>query len=55
LLDWYLDTGEPLGKAGAYAVQGHGSVLVTGVQGLMSGVVGLPLGPVAALLDEFGV
>jgi septum formation protein len=55
LLDWYLDTGEPFGKAGAYAVQGHGSVLVTGVQGLMSGVVGLPLGPVAALLDEFGV
>lgn len=55
LLDWYLDTGEPFGKAGAYAVQGHGSVLVTGVQGLMSGVVGLPLGPVAVLLDEFGV
>ena len=55
VLDWYLDTGEPFGKAGAYAVQGHGSVLVTGVQGLMSGVVGLPLGPVAALLDEFGV
>jgi len=55
LVEWYLDTGEPFGKAGAYAVQGHGSVLVTGVRGLMSGVVGLPLGPVAALLDEFGV
>ena len=55
LLDWYLDTGEPFGKAGAYAVQGHGAVLVTGVRGLMSGVVGLPLGPVAGLLEEFGV
>ena len=55
LIEWYLDTGEPFGKAGAYAVQGHGSLLVTGVRGLMSGVVGLPLGPVAALLDEFGV
>ena len=55
LIEWYLDTGEPFGKAGAYAVQGHGSVLVTGVWGLMSGVVGLPVGPVAALLDEFGV
>jgi septum formation protein len=55
LIEWYLDTGEPFGKAGAYAVQGHGSVLVTGVRGLMSGVVGLPLGPVAALLAEFGV
>lgn len=55
LIDWYLDTGEPFGKAGAYAVQGHGAGLVTGVRGLMSGVVGLPLGPVGALLDEFGV
>jgi len=55
LIEWYLDTGEPFGKAGAYAVQGHGSVLVTGVRGLMSGVVGLPVGPVATLLDEFGV
>jgi septum formation protein len=54
LVEWYIGTGEPFGKAGAYAVQGHGSVLVTGVRGLMSGVVGLPLGPVASLLDEFG-
>jgi septum formation protein len=55
LIDWYLGTGEPFGKAGAYAIQGHGAVLVTGVRGLMSGVIGLPLGPVAALLAEFGV
>lgn len=55
LIEWYLGTGEPFGKAGSYAVQGHGAVLVTGVRGLMSGVIGLPLGPVAALLDEFGV
>lgn len=55
VLEWYLDTGEPFGKAGAYAVQGHGGVLVTRVQGLMSSVVGLPLGPTAALLAEFGV
>lgn len=43
LLAWYLATGEPFGKAGAYAVQGHGGVLVTRVQGSMSTVVGLPL------------
>ena len=55
VLDWYLDTGEPFGKAGAYAVQGHGGVLVTRVQGLMSSVVGLPLGPLAGLLARFGV
>jgi len=54
-IDWYLDTGEPFGKAGAYAVQGHGAVLVTGVRGLMSGVIGLPLGPTEALLRAAGV
>lgn len=55
VIDWYIDTGEPFGKAGAYAVQGHGGVLVTGVRGLMSTVVGLPLGPAAALLAQFGL
>lgn len=53
LLAWYLATGEPFGKAGAYAVQGHGGVLVTRVQGSMSTVVGLPLRQtVAALRDS---
>lgn len=55
VLDWYLDTGEPFGKAGAYAVQGHAGVLVTGVRGLMSTVVGLPLGPTAAMLARCGL
>ena len=49
-LKWYLSTGESLGKAGAYAVQGHGSVLVERVQGSMSNVVGLPLASTARLL-----
>ncbi len=43
LIDWYLNTGEPLGKAGGYALQGLGSVLVTRVEGSLSNVVGLPL------------
>lgn len=51
ILEWYLDTGEPYGKAGAYAIQGHGGVLVTAVRGLMSSVVGLPLGPTVTLLN----
>ena len=42
-LDWYVDTGEPLGKAGGYAIQGAGSVLVTRVEGSISNVIGLPL------------
>jgi septum formation protein len=51
LLQWYLDTGESFGKAGAYALQGQGGILVTRVQGSMSTVVGLPLRPTARLLS----
>ena len=50
LVDWYVATGEPRGKAGAYAVQGLGAALVTGVRGSMSNVVGLPLRETADLL-----
>ncbi len=49
-LEWYLATGESMGKAGAYAIQGQGSVLVERVQGSMSNVVGLPLASAARLL-----
>ncbi len=50
LLEWYLDTGESFGKAGAYALQGQGGILATRVQGSVSTVVGLPLRPTAGLL-----
>lgn len=50
LLDWYLGTGESAGKAGSYAIQGHGAVLVESVRGSTSNVVGLPLRETAALL-----
>ena len=55
LLEWYLNTGEPLGKAGGYALQGAGSVFITHVAGSLSNVVGLPLEAVRELLDEIGV
>ena len=42
-LDWYWRTGEPAGKAGAYAVQGHGAIFVRRLCGSYSGVMGLPL------------
>jgi septum formation protein len=48
LLDWYVATGEWRGRAGAYAIQGAGAALVTGIQGDYLNVVGLPL---ARLLD----
>lgn len=52
LLGRYLATGESLGKAGAYAVQGEGAMLVTRVAGSMTAVIGLPLGVLADLLGE---
>ncbi|MEZ6056908.1 MAG: Maf family protein [Planctomycetaceae bacterium] len=43
LVDWYLSTGEPFGKAGGYAIQGGGSLFVQGIDGSVSNVAGLPL------------
>jgi septum formation protein len=54
LLEWYIATGEPADKAGAYAVQGQGGVLVEKVQGSMSNVVGLPLKETVQLLEQAG-
>ena len=50
----YVDTGEPLDKAGAYAIQGLGAVFVERVDGNYSNVVGLPLPLTARLCAELG-
>lgn len=52
---WYVATEEPLDKAGAYAIQGAGAVLVERVAGSVSNIIGLPLHTVVALADELGV
>lgn len=54
-IEWYIDTGEPLDKAGAYAVQGAGGVFVERIDGSVSNVVGLPLHTVARLAAHLGV
>jgi len=51
----YADTGEPLDKAGAYALQGRGGGFVTGVEGLRSTVIGLPLEHVVDVLTRHGI
>jgi septum formation protein len=51
----YVATGEPFGKAGAYAIQGRGAALVEHLEGSYSGVMGLPLFETARLLRSFGV
>jgi len=52
---WYVGTGEPLDKAGAYAIQGAGGAFVLGVEGSVSNVVGLPLAETAELLRRAGL
>jgi septum formation protein len=49
----YVATGEPFGKAGAYAIQGRGAALVEHLQGSYSGVMGLPVFETARLLRDF--
>ena len=50
LLEWYIGTGESVGKAGSYAIQGHGSALVASSTGSMTNIIGLPLEETARLL-----
>jgi len=51
----YIDTGEPMDKAGAYAIQGVGSAIVERVSGSYTNVVGLPLCEVARDLKTLGI
>jgi septum formation protein len=51
----YLETGEYLGKAGAYAIQGRAGAFIEHIDGSYSGVMGLPLYETAVLLRTFGL
>lgn len=50
----YVASGEPLGKAGAYAVQGRAAALIAHMSGSYSGIMGLPMFETAHLLTDFG-
>jgi septum formation protein len=54
-IDRYLATGEPMDKAGAYAIQGAGAALIATIRGCYTNVIGLPVPKVLAMLEEFGV
>jgi len=54
-LEWYLETNEPRGKAGGYAIQGVGSIFISNVVGSLSNVVGLPLEALLEILEELQV
>ena len=51
----YVDTGEPMGKAGAYAVQGRAAMHIRQISGSYSGIMGLPLHETAQLLRAAGL
>jgi len=54
-IDWYIGTQEPFDKAGGYAVQGLGSVLIKRIEGSYTNVVGLPMCEVVEYLLEQGL
>ena len=54
-IKYYISTGEPEGKAGAYAVQGIGAMLVESIEGCYSNVVGLPLMKLRKMLEDFNI
>jgi septum formation protein len=50
----YVAGGEPMGKAGAYAVQGRAAAFISHISGSYSGIMGLPMYETAQLLRSFG-
>ena len=54
-IDAYVKSGEPLDKAGAYAIQGLGAIVVRKIEGDYFNVIGLPLNALAEGLKKFGI
>jgi septum formation protein len=51
----YVESGEPMGKAGAYAIQGRAAAHIEHISGSHSGIMGLPMHETAVMLREFGI
>lgn len=55
VIGWYVESGEPTDKAGAYAVQGRGGILIDGIEGSPNTVIGLPLHRLPELFERCGL
>jgi septum formation protein len=55
VIEWYLATGEPFDKAGAYGIQGRAAAFIERIEGSYSGIMGLPLHETVTLLMKFGI
>lgn len=53
-INWYINTKEPMDKAGAYGIQGKGAFFVEKIEGDFFSVMGFPLGKFVRFLDEIG-
>jgi predicted house-cleaning NTP pyrophosphatase (Maf/HAM1 superfamily) len=55
IIRWYVATGEPMDKAGAYAIQERGALLVAGIDGSPHTVIGLPIHRLPELFARIGL
>lgn len=55
MIEWYVGTGEPMGRAGAYAIQGHGRTLVEAVDGCFTNVIGVSLPLVFSMFEAYSL